>query len=75
MSDLEPRVKALEKWQAEQITHQAVSETERRHLDKRFDSVEDGLRSVNGHINKLVWIVFTAIILTVLGVLFKGSGL
>lgn len=43
MADIEDRVVSLERWKAEQVTARAVDDERRKHMDARFDRLDQGL--------------------------------
>ena len=43
MADIEDRVTSLERWKAEQVTARAVDNERRKHMDSRFDRLDQGL--------------------------------
>jgi hypothetical protein len=42
-------------------------------LEQSTKAIKDQLKDINGNINKLVWLVFTALILAVLKFMISGN--
>lgn len=72
-SEIEQRVRSLENWRNEQKTVLAVGAERRKHMDTRFGQLEGRLDKIDGHVSKLVWMVFGLIIASVLGFLLSGG--
>ena len=53
-NETEVRIKALEIWQGGVMVDIAVDAERRKHLDKRFDSIEGQLSGFKGAINKVL---------------------
>lgn len=71
--ELEPRVKSLEDWRQSVEIARAKEETDRSYLDKRLDSIENDLKSINGGINKLIWAVVLAFIAAAVTFVVRGG--
>ena len=54
---LDGRVSTLEIWRTAQDTHIAVRQERDKHLDKRFDRLEEGNREVKGILLRIMWFV------------------
>jgi len=60
-----------------------MSEIERRHdddhgtrialLEQSTEQIREQLKGINGNINKLVWLVFTALVLAVMKFVISGG--
>ncbi|WP_157846019.1 hypothetical protein [Kiloniella litopenaei] len=72
-NQLESRVKALEEWRNKQMIVQALSENNMKHMDERFDRVENAIKGITDNIkeitesknkvgSRVLWIVGTAVI-------------
>lgn len=63
LSSIDQRVQALEKWKGEANLDLAVRGERDKHLDRRFDKIEEQLKELKGYFTK----VALAVILGILG--------
>lgn len=70
---LDRRVGDLESWRATQETQLAVREERDKHLDKRFDRLEEGVAEVKGYLLRIVWVVILAIVGSLMTFIISGG--
>ena len=70
LSGQEGRIQTLEVWRA---TEEAVRRERDRHMDDRFDRLEEGTREVKGYLTRVVWILITAIFLALINFITQGG--
>ena len=71
--NLEERTHKLEAFQNAQKTLEAVNDERRKHMDKRFDTVENGIDKLNGHLTKVVWLIVASILGGVMTFILGGG--
>lgn len=59
---LEQRIKSLEEWKNEQTTNTAVRAERDRHMDQRFDRLEESVGEVKGYLLRIVWVIVLGIV-------------
>ncbi|ARB06107.1 hypothetical protein FDH38_gp053 [Dinoroseobacter phage vB_DshS-R5C] len=67
------RITALELWKAEQATFLAVREERDKHLDRRFDKLEQGVDEVKGYLLKIVWVIVLGILGSLVMFIINGG--
>jgi len=70
---LDRRVGDLESWRAAQDTAVAVREERDKHLDKRFDTLEEGVKEVKGYLLRIVWVVILGIVGSLMTFIVSGG--
>jgi len=72
-NQLELRVRQLEEWKAEQNTNAAVRVERDRHMDGRFDRLENGVSEVKGYLLRIVWVIVLGIVGSLLTFMLGGG--
>jgi len=70
---LEQRIKTLEDWKYTQTTDAAVRAERDRHMNKRFDKLEEGVGEVKGYLLRIVWVIIMGIIGSLMTFLIQGG--
>lgn len=70
---LEIRIRALETWRSEQVTSNAVWQERRQSDREEFQRLNTRLDRIDGHINKIVWLIVTAIIGGLMAFVINGG--
>lgn len=70
---LDRRVGDLETWRSTQETQLAVREERDKHMDKRFDRLEEGVAEVKGYLLRIVWVVILAIVGSLMTFIVSGG--
>lgn len=61
VADNTSRIAALEKWAGNQRTSDAVRAERDKHLDERFDKIEESVKEIKGYLLRIVWILILGI--------------
>lgn len=69
----EARLSNIETWKAEQSTTSAVREERDKHLDKRFDKLEQGVDEIKGYMLKIVWVLVLGILGSLVTFIINGG--
>lgn len=69
----EARLGNVEAWQAAQSTHLAVRAERDKHLDKRFDRLEESVNEVKGYLLKIVWVIVLGIVGSLVTFIVSGG--
>lgn len=69
----EDRLSEVERWKAEQATSSAVRAERDKHLDKRFDKLEQGVDEVKGYLLKIVWVIVLGIVGSLVTFIISGG--
>lgn len=88
---LEQEAKSFSAWRekvdaqlADQRTAKALAELERRHIDERFDRLEQqqnqqskdtqkGFDQINSYIRRIVWLIIGAVVLAIADFILRGG--
>jgi len=73
LETLEQRIRQLEVWKNEQATSVAVREERDRHMDKRFDRLEESVGEVKGYLLRIVWIIVLGILGSLITFIIGGG--
>jgi hypothetical protein len=76
MSDLESlefRIKAIEDRQSEQMTIFAVRAERDRHMDRRFDRLEESVGEIKGYLLRIVWVIVIGIVASLMTFIVGGG--
>lgn len=75
--ELTHRVRSLEEWRAKQETRTAVEAEQRKHMDARFDRIEqdvrEGFKEIKGAFVKFLWAVGVVVIGVAVNWALKGG--
>ena len=69
----EARITAIETWKSDFATMVAVREERDKHLDKRFDKLEQGVDDVKGYLLKIVWVIILGMIGSLVTFMMTGG--
>lgn len=70
---MEPWKKDVDHWRNALSTAQAVDQERRKHMDKRFDALEERMDRLDGHLTKLVWLIITSIVVAFMTFVIGGG--
>ena len=73
MEVLEARVRAIEEWKAQQATDTAVRAERDRHMNRRFDKIEESVGEVKGYLLRIVWVVVLGVIASMVTFVVNGG--
>lgn len=73
LSSHDQRIQALEAWQQDQRTNTAVRAEREKHLDRRFDKLENAVDEVKGYLLKIVWVIVIGILGAFVTFLINGG--
>lgn len=73
IDDLEKRVRALESWKSEQLMNFAVRQERDRHMDQRFDRIEQSVNEIKGYLLRIVWVIILGIIGSLITFIINGG--
>lgn len=69
----EARLGSIEAWQSAQATNLAVRAERDKHLDKRFDRIEESVNEVKGYLLKIVWVIVLGIVGSLVTFIVSGG--
>jgi hypothetical protein len=67
------RVRSLESWRHNLDVQAALWQKDKEHIDGRFDRQEARLDKIDGHLNKLVWLIIGALVSGAVLFVMKGG--
>jgi len=73
LDSIDARLRALEEWKAEQSTNTAVRAERDRHMDKRFDKLEESVGEVKGYLLRIVWVIVLGIVGSLVTFVISGG--
>lgn len=67
------RLSAVEAWRSQSTTEIAVRAERDKHLDRRFDKIEESVNEVKGYLLKIVWIILLGILSALITFIIRGG--
>jgi uncharacterized coiled-coil protein SlyX len=73
LSSHDQRLQSLERMVSEAKTDRAVRMERDKHLDRRFDKLEQDVGDVKGYLLKIVWLIVAGIVAAFMAFLVNGG--